>query len=219
MITGERIALAVAGATAAGALIQNYAFLRDPLLRFSRALWRRRPGAQMAIDIAAIRKELTLSNGDSIGVKLAHIYEIIRDNRALALTVSREVRLVSEQLGIALVLTNEYGMVTFANQAYLDLVGLTADEVTGGGWKNVIHPDQRRAVADEWAACIKEGRDFRGGFAVVNGKTGVAVQVVATAYTVRSNNEVLGWVGHIRPDPSSDITWGTSCNLPTYRRN
>jgi hypothetical protein len=52
------------------------------------------------------------------------------------------------------------GSHNYANRRLLEFVGMTMEESAGRGWLNVIHPDERSSVMNEWLRSISTHRPF-----------------------------------------------------------
>ena len=53
------------------------------------------------------------------------------------------------------------GMCTDANDAMLELAGLTVEEATGPRWPKVLHPDDRDHVMEQWHAAVSARGPFQ----------------------------------------------------------
>ena len=49
------------------------------------------------------------------------------------------------------------GSIDFVSHRWLDYVGLSREEITGGAWKSTIHPDDRDRVVSNWQAALATG--------------------------------------------------------------
>lgn len=91
-----------------------------------------------------------------------------------------------------------------ANRALLDLVQRNFDEMAGTGWENIVCPDDKTRVWQEWNSAVERKRTFESVYCVVD-RTGERFRVQAIAIPFRSpTNEVVGYVGrysHVEPLP------------------
>jgi len=104
---------------------------------------------------------------------------------------------------VALVRTDERGLVTFVNKRFLQIHGREheADEMLGSGWANSIHPDDLGRLEEEWARCIKSNSEFRGEYRVVQ-PDGHEVWVLGQTNPVPDQSgKVIGHIGTL-----TDIT-------------
>jgi PAS domain S-box-containing protein len=49
------------------------------------------------------------------------------------------------------------GYCDFLNQRWLDYAGMTAQQATGWGWGEAIHPDDRQKLTEYWQTCLASG--------------------------------------------------------------
>ena len=64
------------------------------------------------------------------------------------------------------------GSVTYCNQAWYRLTGLSPEQARGSGWAKALHPDDATRIATEWGAAVAAKVDFRAEFRFVT-PTGV----------------------------------------------
>src|SRR5207248_22957 len=51
------------------------------------------------------------------------------------------------------------GGIVYVNARWCEIAGLDAAAALGDGWHQAIHPDDRQAAVEEWAAAVGEGRE------------------------------------------------------------
>ena len=101
-----------------------------------------------------------LRNPDGSVFGAASIGNDVTDQRAAeeALRTSEErFRMLSENAPVGIFMTDASGGCKYVNECWLQLSGLTADQVMGRGWGNAIHPDDREAMAARWASVRERG--------------------------------------------------------------
>lgn len=54
------------------------------------------------------------------------------------------------------------GRCIFVNRKWCDIVGVTADQVIGEGWRLYVHPDDHDRIVADWQQALSEGRDLVG---------------------------------------------------------
>lgn len=89
--------------------------------------------------------------------------------------------------------TDSRGACTFANKASLDLLGRTFEELKNFGWLNIIHPEDRQKVKDEWDAAIRDRRNFELTFRIVC-KEHIVYRVFCESHPIHGDSE--GYIGH-----------------------
>lgn len=62
-------------------------------------------------------------------------------------------------LGICL--SDRAGRCIYANAAYLEITGLTAEQARGTRWSRSLHPDERKRVNSSWPDAVKAGQPFQ----------------------------------------------------------
>lgn len=94
--------------------------------------------------------------------------------------------------------TDKNGQCVNANLAYLRLVGRTLEEVTGNGWINCIHPDDRVTVRDQWAESVQDNRDFEMEYKMMH-ENGSVFNVIGRAVVMKDNaGRAYGYYGTIQ---------------------
>ena len=98
--------------------------------------------------------------------------------------------------------TDLKGIITYANDAFVELSGFTRDELIGRNHNLVRHPDMPpQAFAHLWAT-VKEGFPWRG--VVKNrAKNGDHYWVDAFVVPIRKNDQIVGYMS-VRSEPSRD---------------
>lgn len=91
--------------------------------------------------------------------------------------------------------TNKDGLCIRANKAYLELVGLTLDEVLNNGWVNVIFVDDRKLVQYEWDSAIEDERTFDLKYKIYNNRTNKVSLIRCIAQPVLVEKELIGYIG------------------------
>ena len=72
-----------------------------------------------------------------------------------------------EAVPIAIFETDALGSVTFVNDRWCELTGLSATNALGAGWMRVLHPDDLERVIAEWQAAVTQAREVRIEFRIV----------------------------------------------------
>lgn len=78
-----------------------------------------------------------------------------------ALRVSEQrFRILSQQLPVGIFLTNLHGEFHYVNDQWCQLTGLTAEQATGDGWTQALHPEDRERVLQAWNQALETGSLF-----------------------------------------------------------
>ncbi|AUC76978.1 PAS domain S-box protein [Olleya sp. Bg11-27] len=104
-------------------------------------------------------------------------------------------RRLSSNTPIAIFQTDAEGVCNYVNEEWMKYSGFTFEEALGMGWSNVIHPDDKDIVFNEWEAFVSKGEEFKLDCRIVN-KNGKTRWVSAKSIGLFDVNKVLyGYVG------------------------
>jgi PAS domain S-box-containing protein len=88
------------------------------------------------------------------------------------------------------------GQITYANQGFLDSIGLTIDTIGGMGWLNAFHAEDRERVLDAWARSVLTGVDYDIEARMVRARDGAIRWWGLRALPVRDETGgILHWLG------------------------
>jgi PAS domain S-box-containing protein len=88
------------------------------------------------------------------------------------------------------------GSITYANQNFLDYIGLTIETLDGPGWLNAFHPNDRQRVRDTWTHCVATGADYDLEARMIRAIDGRARWWWVRAQPVRDDSgKILHWLG------------------------
>jgi PAS domain S-box-containing protein len=88
------------------------------------------------------------------------------------------------------------GSILYANQNFLDYIGLTIDTIGGMGWLNAFHPDDRQRVVEAWTHSVTTGADYDLEARMIRASDGHARWWRVRAQPVRDDSaEILHWLG------------------------
>ena len=92
------------------------------------------------------------------------------------------------------------GENTRVNPAFEKLLGRSAAEISGHGWKNMLHPDDAVAYIASWESAVHDQRAYRAQVRFVT-KSGVILPViVAASPAVGLADGSRLWMGSITPE-------------------
>jgi PAS domain S-box-containing protein len=74
-----------------------------------------------------------------------------------ALQSERDLAAIINTIPTAAWTTRPDGYCDFINQAWLDYVGMTAEQAQGWGWAEAILPDDRKRLVEDWQSCLASG--------------------------------------------------------------
>lgn len=88
------------------------------------------------------------------------------------------------------------GRITYANQRFLDYIGLTAEKISGLGWLNAFYVDERERVVETWMRSVLTGIDYDIEARLVRASDGSVRWWKLRALPVRDESGVvLHWLG------------------------
>jgi PAS domain S-box-containing protein len=89
------------------------------------------------------------------------ITDLKRTEAALRETESR-FREMADGLPLIVWVHDADGQQEYVNATFCEVFGVTREEMTGGRWQALLHPDDADAYNREFAACLREQRPFHG---------------------------------------------------------
>jgi PAS domain S-box-containing protein len=88
------------------------------------------------------------------------------------------------------------GAVTYANQNFLDYIGLSIEDLSDVGWLNAFYPDDRERVSQSWSRSVATGEDYDIEARMIRARDGHARWWWVRAQPVRDESErILHWLG------------------------
>lgn len=125
-----------------------------------------------------------------------------REREQQALQESEErFRIMADGLPLIVWVHDADGRQQFVNRTFLDFFGVTAEEMKGDRWQQLIHPDDKEAHTAEFLACVRERRPFHAEVRVRRRDGGWAWIESWGRPRASAAGEYLGYVG-----TSADIT-------------
>lgn len=122
------------------------------------------------------------------------IYDALhRIEKRMIITEARGRSLV-ESLDIGEFIADTEGRFVSINSIACRKLGYTIESFAGSNWLNIIHPDDREYVYENWQQTIKEKKDFVLSYRLIDSESQpVKVDVVATY--LENNHDIVGWIG------------------------
>lgn len=62
--------------------------------------------------------------------------------------------------------TDGVGRLRFVNERWSSITGVRAEDARGHGWADMVHPDDRDRILEEWQRAVRDGQPFRGKYRV-----------------------------------------------------
>ena len=88
------------------------------------------------------------------------------------------------------------GRTIFANRFMLELLGVQFADLSGDGWRAIVHHDDRENVFDEWDSAIARKHDFILDYRWLDShQRAIPISVVCRRITDGDNT--IGYIGHV----------------------
>jgi len=118
----------------------------------------RRSGAEFPVELEIVPMRL-----GSDWVFSAFIRDITDSKRAEEKIRESEfnLRRLTETIPEMLWSATPEGMIDYCNARVLDYTGFSAEEIMGGGWMKLLHPDDIDETTRVWMSCVRTGAPYR----------------------------------------------------------
>lgn len=104
-------------------------------------------------------------------------------------------RFLAETIPVQIWTARPDGTLDYVSQRVADYFGMTAEQVLGEGWLNVIHPDDLPAVVERWTLALQSGAPYQVEFRLRSGE-GVYRWYLGRALAQRGDDgKVVQWFG------------------------
>lgn len=184
----DNLNLIVSVSAASGALVGFGVWIRGRWVRPFHATLARRL-AQLDAVVASVRP----NGGASLYDKIDSI------DRRLAVAEVRSKTVLSTMC-LGEWHSNSEGVCVYVSPAACRLVGRSSEDFLGNNWHNVVWPEDRERVADEWAAAVRGQRVFEMRYRWWT-HTGELVPIYATANPLfASDGTLTGWLAVVDRD-------------------
>lgn len=88
------------------------------------------------------------------------------------------------------------GSITYANQGFLDYIGLTLDSISGLGWLNAFDERDRNRVLDAWMRSVATGEEYNVEVRMIRASDGASRWWWLRGQAVRDESgKILNWLG------------------------
>ncbi len=138
------------------------------------------------LEVSALKEALR-----EVQKKNADLLAVLNDAR----TSERIYRAIGESINYGVWVCDPQGRNIYASPSFLEMVGMTQEECSDFGWKNVLHPDDTEKTIAAWQECVKTN----GKWDIVHRYRGVDNQwhqVLARGIPVCDDNgKTLCWAG------------------------
>jgi PAS domain S-box-containing protein len=88
------------------------------------------------------------------------------------------------------------GAIDYCNTRLLDYTGFSSDEVMGGGWVKLLHPDDAGAAKRAWLTCVETGTPYQVEVRTLHAADGTYRWLLTDALPLRDGyGNILRWYG------------------------
>lgn len=96
-------------------------------------------------------------------------------------------------------ISDELGLAVWVSDFFDKKLGWNVNDMTGNGWKNVVHPEDRDAVAKEFSESIKDQRTFIMDYRYIHKDNNQKIMKIhAICQPIKKNSgEVIGYIGFV----------------------
>jgi PAS domain S-box-containing protein len=114
--------------------------------------------------------------------------EVLRENKA-------HFKTLAEVSPVGIFHCDRDGLIKYANERFIEIIGVTSQEEVRTGWGHALHPDDQDRVLAAWAHTAETGQPFRSEHRFVH-PDGNVIWVLGQASPVSDENgAVMGFVG------------------------
>lgn len=152
--------------------------------------------SEMSSLLQSMRTLTTNSGGEDGGPTTRQLLQAILDASALS---AARLEAVTDADKVARFECGPDGACTAANKALCTLFSRLPHEITGNGWVDVIHPEDRREVYAAWHESIQNDLPYEYRYRI-SAASGAGFTVVARAKAVRRpDKSVIAFLGTVTP--------------------
>ncbi|MGC4099534.1 MAG: PAS domain S-box protein [Nitrospira sp.] len=106
-----------------------------------------------------------------------------------------QFNILAESAPVGIFNCDREGLIIYANERMIEMVGVTSQEEVRAEWGHALHPDDHDRVMTAWAHSVETGQPFRSEYRFVH-RNGSVAWVLGQAYTIPSGDgTVMGFVG------------------------
>ena len=137
-----------------------------------------------------VNYELNPNGGKSLKDQLRNLSKGLERLESLTLSI-----LSCSDRGVWI--SDENGCCIWVNEWFDTKLNWNVSEMLGNGWKNVIIPHEREAVAREFSDSVKDGRDFIMDYSYIDHKdSSKSIRVHVVCHPIKRNTgEIVGFIG------------------------
>ena len=96
---------------------------------------------------------------------------------------------------VAIYHTDAQGLVTYFNERWGELGGLSSEQAIGSGWIASVHPEDRERIVAEWDEAVRNERMFRAEYRFMHPEGTVTWCYDQAVAETGADGKPIGWVG------------------------
>jgi len=137
-----------------------------------------------------------LAGHAAVAIDNVRLYESLERDRAALRKEERRYRslVLATPSRQALAVTDADGSV-HASASWQEITGQTAEEMSGRGWLNAIHPTHREQVGEGWDAAVKSGEVFEAKYLLRQADGAYRWFAVKTVPVIGEDGAAEEWIG------------------------
>ncbi|RYE15047.1 MAG: PAS domain S-box protein, partial [Sphingobacteriales bacterium] len=136
-------------------------------------------------------------NADGMVEAVSGVTRDITDirNAETAITESEaRFRVMAESTDVMIALSDETGNAVFFNEAWTTVTGRTPAELLKYGWLDLVHPDEKDGIRNNFSAALKEGKSWQWEFRIPDSKGTYRWLLARGTPRFRSDGSFVGYV-------------------------
>lgn len=106
-------------------------------------------------------------------------------------------RVLTEMAPVGIFETDAKGLVTYVNQAWIELSGLPFNQAMGNGWKQAVHAEDREWIQKAWGEYIGNPGPWSHLFRLLNGEGRTLSVLTMVRATIDKSNTISGYIGTV----------------------
>ncbi|SDB46028.1 two-component system, chemotaxis family, CheB/CheR fusion protein [Flavobacteriaceae bacterium MAR_2010_188] len=144
-----------------------------------------------------VHGRLLFDNEDNPERILATVMDITKDKQLLSILQSSEekFRTIADSAPVMIWLTDDEKNINFFSSKWYEFTGCTSAELLNGGWKDVVHPQDREHVLDVYTSNFDKRRKFTLEHRIRNHEGGYCWFLVHGRPIFHADNEFEGYIG------------------------
>ncbi len=122
------------------------------------------------------------------------IKRLDEEKRALSESEQR-YRIMGEILPYGIWLTDTEGKAVYTSQSFLDLLGMSMEEIEGILWTHKLDPEDAEPIMEKWMHCVNTGKDWESEHRIIAPNRDIRI-ILSRGRPVRdSNGNITAWAG------------------------